>query len=123
MSEKDPTVPHAFRRGARGTIDIVADILRLCKTWRNKTGIMYQANLSHQMLKFYMWHIVELGLLEESSDMKFRITDKGLNFLEHYQRLAEALTHSDNVGTAEKANGREQVGRNAGKAATNKVIE
>jgi predicted transcriptional regulator len=123
MSEKDPIVPHAFRRGARGTIDIVADILRLCKSWRNKTGIMYQANLSHQMLKFYMWHIVELGLLEESDDMKFRITDKGLDFLEYYQRLAAALTHPGSGGDAVKTEGSGHSSQSAGKRATNKVIE
>jgi predicted transcriptional regulator len=123
MSEKDAPVPHEFRRGARGTIDIVADILRLCRSWRNKTGIMYQANLSHQMLKFYMWHIVELGLLEESEDMKFKITDKGTNFLEHYQRLAEALTRSDKPGAENPRGPSGQIGRAAGKRATSKVIE
>jgi hypothetical protein len=49
------------------------------------------------MLKFYMWHVVELGLLEESEDLKFRTTEKGLDFLEHYERLAEALTLSRNL--------------------------
>jgi hypothetical protein len=58
---------------------------------------MYQANLSHQMLKFYMWHVVELGLLEESHEMKFRITEKGSEFLMHYRKLAEAMAGSANV--------------------------
>ena len=53
---------------------------------------MYRANLSHQMLKFYLWHMVELGLLEESEDMKFRTTEKGEAFLMHYRRLADTLS-------------------------------
>jgi predicted transcriptional regulator len=123
MPEKDAPVPHAFRRGARGTIDIVADILRLCTSWRNKTGIMYQANLSHQMLKFYMWHIVELGLLEESDDVKFRTTDKGTNFLEHYQKLAKALTPSDKMDAENPRDRNEQTGQTDDKRTTSRVIE
>lgn len=69
---------------------MIADILFLCKSGRNKTGVMYQANLSYQMLKFYIWHMVELGLLDESEDL-FRTTGKGAEFLAHYQILAETL--------------------------------
>jgi predicted transcriptional regulator len=87
------TVEHtgAFRRGARGTIDIIADILALCSIWNKKTKIMYKANLSHQMLKFYLWHLVELGLLEESQDMRFKTSEKGRAFLSHYQHMARLL--------------------------------
>jgi len=80
-----------FRRGARGTNDIIADILLLCGSWNKKTKVMYKANLSHQMLKFYLWHLVELGLLEESSDMKFRTTERGREFLSHYQSMTRLL--------------------------------
>ncbi|MEW6604317.1 MAG: winged helix-turn-helix domain-containing protein [Thermoproteota archaeon] len=80
-----------FRRGARGTIDIIADILALCSTWNKRTKIMYKANLSHQMLKFYLWHLVELGLLEESQDMKFKTTEKGRTFLSHYRQMTKLL--------------------------------
>jgi predicted transcriptional regulator len=80
-----------FRRGARGMIDIIADILLLCSSWNKRTRIMYKANLSHQMLRFYVWHLVELGLLEESEDMKFKTTEKGRAFLVHYQHMARLL--------------------------------
>jgi predicted transcriptional regulator len=70
---------------------VIADILFLCRSGLNKTGIMYQANLSYQMLKFYTWHMVALGLLEESENLKFRTTAKGAEFLAHYQILAETL--------------------------------
>ncbi|MCI0558485.1 MAG: winged helix-turn-helix domain-containing protein [Nitrososphaera sp.] len=80
-----------FRRGTRGTIDIIADILSLGESWTRKTTIMYKANLSHQMLKFYLWHMVELGLLEESEDMQFRTTEKGKEFLAYYQKIGRLL--------------------------------
>jgi predicted transcriptional regulator len=85
-----------FRRGARGTIDIIADILSLCSSCNKRTKIMYKANLSHHMLKFYVWHLVELGLLEESEDMKFKTTEKGRAFLSHYQHMARLLIGLNN---------------------------
>ena len=85
-----------FRRGARGTIDIIADILALCSFWNKRTKIMYKANLSHQMLKFYLWHLVELELLEESEDMKFKTTEKGRAFLSHYHHMARLLVGLNN---------------------------
>ena len=85
-----------FRRGARGTIDIIADILSLCSGWNKRTKIMYKANLSHQMLKFYLWHLVELGLLEESEDIRFKTTENGRAFLSHYQHLARLLIGLNN---------------------------
>lgn len=93
---KDANYTGVFRRGARGTIDIIADILALCSTWNKRTKIMYTANLSHQMLKFYLWHLVELGLLEESEDMKFKTTEKGEVFLSHYQQMAKLLIGLNN---------------------------
>jgi predicted transcriptional regulator len=93
----DRTYPGVFRRGARGTIDIIADIIVLCNSWNKRTEIMYKANLSHQMLKFYIWHLVELDLLEESEGMKFRATDKGRDFLSRYNDLARLLVGLNNI--------------------------
>jgi predicted transcriptional regulator len=91
LSGVDVNYTEVFRRGARGTIDIIADILSLCSSWNKRTKIMYKANLSHQMLKFYVWHLVELGMLEESEDMMFKSTEKGRAFLSHYQHMARLL--------------------------------
>ena len=91
MSEPSGLLPSVFRRGPRGTVDVIADILYLCRVERNKTAIMYQANLSYQMLKFYIWHMVELRLLEVSEGLNYRTTENGEEFLAHYQKLAEVL--------------------------------
>jgi len=69
------------RKGKRGHCH--RHILELCSSWTKKTKIMYRASLSHQMLKFYLSHIDELGYkdlltsLEESEGVEFRITEKG----------------------------------------------
>jgi predicted transcriptional regulator len=76
-----------FRRGARESVDFVTDILELCSSWTKKTKIMYNASLSYQMLKFYLWYIVELGLLEESEGVEFRITEEGKEFLSRYHNM------------------------------------
>lgn len=88
---EDGSYTGVFRRGARGTIDIIADILVLCNSWNKRTKIMYKANLSHQMLRFYLWHLVDLGLLEESEEMKFKTTENGRMFLSHYHEMARLL--------------------------------
>ena len=90
-TKEDGNYAGVYRRGARGTIDIIADILFLCNSWNKKTKIMYKANLSHQMLKFYLWHLVKLGLLEESKEMKFKTTEKGHVFLSDYEHMAGLL--------------------------------
>jgi predicted transcriptional regulator len=87
-----------FRRGARESVDIVADILELCSSWTKKTKIMYNASLSYQMLKFYLWHIVELGLLKESEGVEFRITEKGKEFLPRYHNMTGLLAGPDGAG-------------------------
>jgi predicted transcriptional regulator len=61
QAAEDGNYTGVFRRGARGTIDIIADILSLCNSWNKRTKIMYKANLSHQMLKFYLWQWSSLG--------------------------------------------------------------
>ena len=94
---EDGNYTGVFRRGARGTIDIIADILSLCNSWNKRTKIMCKANLSHQMLKFYIWHLVELELLEESGDMKFKTTEKGRAFLSHYQHMARLLVGLNDI--------------------------
>lgn len=92
LSHANKTHPGIFRRGARGTIDIIADILSLCESWTRKTSIMYKANLSHQMLKFYLWHLVELGLLEESEDTRFKITERGAEFVSYYRKIGRLMS-------------------------------
>jgi predicted transcriptional regulator len=92
-----------FRRGARESVDFVADILELCSSWTKKTKIMYNARLSYQMLKFYLWHIVELGLLEESEGVEFRITQEGKEFLSRYNNMTGLLAGPNGAGSSRRS--------------------
>jgi predicted transcriptional regulator len=65
-----------------------------------KTKIMYNASLSYQMLKFYLWYIVELGLLEESEGVEFRITEQGKEFLSRYHNMKGLLAGCDGASSS-----------------------
>ena len=80
----------------RGRWDIMASVLRVAKSPKSRTHIMYGANLSFRQLKRYMELLLDKGLLcvsaeETSSKAKnmYVITDIGLSFLENYRRLAD----------------------------------
>ena len=89
---------HAKKR-TRSPIEITVDIVSLCTgSGMLGTHIMYKANLSHKMLKFYLIKVLQYGLVEviEGDDDRakntFRTTEKGRTYLYHYsmmQRLVE----------------------------------
>ncbi len=74
----------------------MASVLRVAKSPKSRTHIMYGANLSFRQLKRYMELLLDKGLLcvsaeETNSKAKnlYVTTDHGHSFLENYQRLAE----------------------------------
>jgi predicted transcriptional regulator len=79
----------------RGRWDIMASVLRVAKSPKSRTHIMYGANLSFRQLKRYMELLLDKDLLcvseETNSKAKnlYVITDHGLSFLENYRRLAD----------------------------------
>jgi predicted transcriptional regulator len=74
----------------RKSIDIIADILRICKKGNKKTRIMYLANLSWTQLKKYLEFLIDKKLLEyDSIERKYKITDKGSEFLRVYSDVKE----------------------------------
>ena len=80
------------RRGHRGELDIIADILSCTSQPINKTRIMYQANLSFAQLKVYIKRLKDYGLIEEkNSPITYRITEKGKKFLTIYSEIMEIL--------------------------------
>ncbi|HEX2013611.1 MAG TPA: winged helix-turn-helix domain-containing protein [Nitrososphaera sp.] len=78
----------------RGKIEIMGDILSVCIGGNiKKTHIMYKGNLSHDMLKAYTDELRVKGLVELThSGGQFRTTDKGKEFLRHYDRIKELLS-------------------------------
>ena len=58
---------------------------------------MYKANLSHEQLSGYLHRMLEIGFLAIVKDpvdarSRYRVTEKGLQFLKDYARLNRLLS-------------------------------
>lgn len=75
----------------RSKLRILADILRVLETGEaNVTKLMLEANLSHARLMKYLQELVEKELVtreENSREVRFRITKRGREFLEEFERI------------------------------------
>ena len=77
----------------RSKLQIVADILIVAENGAKKTRIMYQANLSHDLLKRYLDETLEANLISINKDEKSYITtEKGKVFLKKYKEYCERCT-------------------------------
>ncbi|MCX8154185.1 MAG: winged helix-turn-helix domain-containing protein [Candidatus Bathyarchaeota archaeon] len=73
----------------RSRLDIIADILRAVSQNAKKTQIMYQANLSFQVLQKYLSEVSDALLIEFNSQAQcYVLTDKGRAFLEAYKEYS-----------------------------------
>jgi len=77
----------------RSSLEIMAEILSLCKQPQLKTGVMYGTNLSWRLLQKYLYHLQSQELLEvhHHSLTKYATTRKGLEFIEKWRELVELL--------------------------------
>ena len=83
----------------RSQIDIIADVLRETAGGAKKTHIMYSCNLSFRQLEAYLCLLLDRGLLRKVSEAEkdrdpkfFKITSKGQNLLQAYDRLKALIT-------------------------------
>ena len=81
----------------RTRLNIIADILEVAMEEALKTHIMYRANLSHAQLTSYLNSLLELGFLAvveypTESRPRYKVTEKGLQFLKDYARLNRLLS-------------------------------
>lgn len=73
----------------RGKLDIIAAILEVASQNAKKTHIMFQANLSYNVLKKYLRKMNEASLIRFVSDKQFyTLTVKGRDFLEAYNEYS-----------------------------------
>jgi predicted transcriptional regulator len=77
----------------RSRIDIISVILDAANGGTDgltKTKIMYQAYLSHEQIKEYLSVLIESELLSyDVYTRKFKTTEKGLRFLEIYNKMSD----------------------------------
>jgi len=78
----------------RDRLHIIAEILEISKNGSLKTQIMYRANLSFAQLNEYLNLLLDIELLKESAEngkTVFKITGKGVKYLQNYYKLKELL--------------------------------
>lgn len=56
-----------------------------------KLNIMEGTCLSFSLLQKYLTQLKDFSLIKQEMNRKFKTTDKGLEFLEHYHGLQECL--------------------------------
>ena len=85
----------------RSRTEIVEMILQAARAGATKTKIMYKAYLSYTQVKEYLSFLLENDLVRyEEGSQVYRITEKGLHFLQVYGEISDLVTP--------KSNGRKQ---------------
>ncbi len=83
------------RMGNRSRIEIASDVLEAANGGASKIEIMYRALLSYMQMKEYVNFLSEKSLLaydyQQGEVQTFKTTEKGLRFLEIYDRLDEMI--------------------------------
>jgi predicted transcriptional regulator len=82
------------RKNNRSKIQIMGDVLNLATAGIKMTHVMYRANLSYEQAHLYLGDLIEKRLViqDVSRDgIVYRTTERGREFLQYYQRIAEFL--------------------------------
>ena len=78
----------------RGRLEIINEILMVCRKPAKKTSILYRCNLSYNQLQRYLKYLISQSLLstiESTETIFYQMTDRGKVFLEEYRRLNDFL--------------------------------
>jgi len=82
----------------RPKMQIMAEILDLCKKPQLKTHVMYQKNLSWELLKKYLHDLQSQEFLQiqiQDSSVKYLTTQKGLQFLTKWNNARDIILPSN----------------------------
>ncbi len=76
-------------------LEIIAEILELCKKPQPKTRVMYKTDVSYKTLQNYLSQLLSLKFLEvHHSRTTYQTTERGLVFLRKWNGLKEYLTET-----------------------------
>jgi len=81
--------------GRRDRVEIVADILQASRRGATKTKIMLRADVNFKQVQKYLDVLVKKDLLTVTRQGRksfFQISDKGVEYLNEYNRLKEFLS-------------------------------
>lgn len=77
----------------RSRTEIVEMILQAARSGATKTKIMYKAYLSYTQVKEYLSFLLENSLIKyEEGSQLYRITERGLHFLQVYGEISDLVT-------------------------------
>lgn len=81
----------------RSRTEIVEMILQAAREGATKTRIMYKAYLSYTQVKEYLSFLLENDLVKyEEGSQIYRITEKGIHFLQVYGEISDLVTPKSN---------------------------
>ena len=76
----------------RSRAEIIATILHGANKGATKTRLMYSAYLSYTMTQEYIAFLQDRGMiLYEEGTQKYKVTEKGLQFLHSYDQISDYL--------------------------------
>ena len=82
----------------RSRSDIIGLILEAANGGASKTSIMYKAFLTFTQMREYLGLLIQKGLIEyEEGERIYRITAKGLRFLQIYNELNDVVVMTNNI--------------------------
>jgi len=88
-------------RKRRDRLYIIAEILNVAKDGCLKTQIMYRANLSFAQLNEYLSFLLQmklLAILTENEKTVYKITPKGIKYLQNYEEITNLLRKEEECG-------------------------
>jgi predicted transcriptional regulator len=82
----------------RNRLEVLTEILYLCKSPLAKTRLMQKANLSYTTLQDCLQQLQELDIVRIHADTsEFVTTEKGILFLIKWRQLQEFLTPQERI--------------------------
>lgn len=80
------------RNTKRTQIEILAEILDLCKQPTAKTQVMYKTNMPYANVVKLLEHLQELQMLKlDKNSKKYETTEKGHKYIKKYHELEKIL--------------------------------
>ena len=79
-------------KNRRTNIEMIAEILMLCRKPTAKTQIMYKTNMSYAAIQKFLKQLQKFGLLSfDDGAEKYNATEKGLEFVRRYLAIQDLL--------------------------------
>lgn len=84
------------RRSKRSRYEIIHDVLDQCQTPSRKTWVMYNANLSYDLVRKYLGNLEAKGYVETNNGL-YHVTEKGKELLEILRTWKQKKTELDEI--------------------------